>query len=90
MKTRSIALNLLLLALLSNCSHETSLPDVTYFGAYFDTTKPGFYGVDKSGEKVYKPLEDNSMHGAQCLKIDDFYRLQEYLEGVREREILGE
>lgn len=86
---KSTLLSLLLLNLISliSCAYTTPLPEITYYGAYFDIAKPGFYGVDKDGDKMYIPWSDETMHGAQCLRFEDYYKLQVYLERMREKEL---
>lgn len=86
---KSTLLKLLLLNLLLtiSCTHKIPLPDVKYFGAFMDISQPGFYSVDVGGDKEYRSWGDDRMHGAQCLPIEDFYKLQLYIEKLREQEV---
>lgn len=87
MKPISTLLSLLSLALLTSCSHKLPSPDITWYGIYLDASNPGFYAVDKQGKNIFVPSLEIYMHGAQCLKYNDFYVLQEYLESLKELEV---
>lgn len=90
MKLAYITLSLISLSLLSNCTHSVPRPDITWYGAYLDNPlKPGLYSVDEYGTRTFIPTGDERAHGAQCLKIDDFYKLQDYLESLKEVELVN-
>ena len=84
-KTASLKTSLSFLILTGCGSQVPDFPEVVQYGVHADVARPGFYGVNnKTGERVYKALDDPSMNGAQCLDLKDYSSSESWVQSVKE------
>lgn len=66
---------------LSACASIPQPPRHVQYGVYPQVNPPGFYGVDSvTKDRIYRPLNDPAMAGAQCLSAPDFKTMQTYID----------
>lgn len=77
---------LLLIAIsLCGCESLPPVPQHIQFGVHADIMPPGFYGVNsETKEKVYRSFNDPKMKAGQCLDVEDYKKMQEWVKTVKE------
>lgn len=73
------------LSLILGCNSIPPVPDHVQYGVHADIHPPGFYGVhNRTKERLYRPFEEPSMKGAQCVTLEDYKKLAEWAQKVKE------